>query len=54
MNSHVTVAIAPVTAAVDVLLVKSKIAMEIVVLKLGLVMGTATTEHTYGTVFLST
>jgi hypothetical protein len=49
----VTAAIAPVTV-VDVLLVKSKIAMEIVVLKLGLVMGTATTEHTYGTVFLST
>jgi hypothetical protein len=50
----VTAAIAPVTAAVDVLLVKLKIAMEIVVLKLGLVMGTATTVPTSGMVFRST
>jgi hypothetical protein len=49
----VTAAIAPVTV-VDVLLVKSKIAMEIVVLKLGLVMGTATTVPTSGMVFRST
>lgn len=44
---------APVTAA-DVQLAKSKIAMEIVVLKVGLVMGTATTGPTNGMVFRST
>jgi hypothetical protein len=40
-----------VTAAANALLVKSKIAMEIVVLKLGLVMDIAMTVRTSGMVF---
>ena len=53
-NSHVMVETAPVTAAADVQLAKSKIAMAIAAQLTGSPMATVTTEHTYGTVFLST
>jgi hypothetical protein len=53
-NSHVMVVTAPVTVAVDVQLAKSKIAMAIAAQLTGSLMASVMTEHTHGTVFLST